>query len=270
MVRKRRRVHQGLPVFKAGKRATNRANITSSPVRESKSTEPRAFTYVQIGALWFIALIDSGSVSSYVDQKTGHHCWKQQWRVEDSRETAILADGSEVSLGRKLSGTITAANRKIETEFLELPNLSAGILLGMDALSKLGLQMFMNGMKITPKGSSKKNHAFVIQGPIAMTNLKKHERAQAEKFITRQLQRFDKIKGVTPLIEHEIKLEDPTPIKQRYRQRKQTMQEMINQDLDKMLVVGVVQPSTSPWSSPVSGCLPVTTGQSNARQTPRG
>ena len=65
-----------------------------------------------------------------------------------------------------------------------------------------------------------------------------------------QLQRFDKIKGVTPLIEHEIKLEDPTPIKQWYRPRNPAMQEMINQEMDKMLAEGVVQPSTSPWSSP--------------------
>ena len=84
-----------------------------------------------------------------------------------------------------------------------------------------------------------------------MTNLKKHERAQAEKFIKGQLQRFDKIKGVTPLIKHEIKLEDPTPIKQRYRPRNPAMQKMINQELDNMLAEGVVQPSTSPWSSTV-------------------
>ena len=111
--------------------------------------------------------------------------------------------------------------------------------------------MFINGINITPKGSGKKNHACAIEGPIAMTNWKKHERAQAEKFINRQLQRFDKIKGVTPLIEHEIKLKDPTLIKQRYRPRNPTMQEMFNQELYKMLAEGVVQPSTSPWSSPV-------------------
>ena len=179
------------------------------------------------------------------------HCRKQQWRVEESCEIAILADGSEVSLGRKLLGTITAANREIETEFLELLNLNPGILLGMDALSKLGLQMFINGINITPKGSSKKNHARAIEVPIAMTNLEKHERAQAEKFITKQLRRFDEIKGVTPLIEHEIKLEDPTPIKQRYRPRNLAIQGIINQEVDKMLAEGVVQPSTSPWSSPV-------------------
>ena len=92
--------------------------------------------------------------------------------------------------------------------------------------------MLINGINITPKGSGKKNHACAIKGPIAMTNLKKHERAQAEKFVTIQLQRFDKIKGVTPIIEHEIKLEDSTLIKQRYRLRNPAMQEMINQELD--------------------------------------
>ena len=253
MVRERICVHQGLPVFKAGKRATDRANITSSPVRKSKSTstDPRAFISVQIGAHWFTALIDPGSVRSYVDQKTDQHGRKQEWRMEDSHETAILADGSEVSLGRKLSGMISAANRKIEAEFLKLPNLSPGILLGMDALSKLGLQMFIKGINITPKGGGKKNHACAIEGPVAMTNLRNNERAQVERFIEGQLQRFDKIKGVTPLIKHEIKLEEPTPIKQRYRPRNPAMQEMINQDLDKMLAEGVVQPSTTPWSSPV-------------------
>ena len=161
-------------MFKAGKRATDRANITSSPVRKSKSTstDPRAFISVQIGAHWFTAFIDPGSVCSYVDQKTGQHCLKQKWRVKDSGETAILADGSEVSLGKKLSGTITAANWKIEKEFLELPN--PGILLGMDALSKLGLQMFINGINMIPKGGGKKNHACAIEGPVTMINLKKY------------------------------------------------------------------------------------------------
>ena len=104
--------------------------------------------------------------------------------MEDSHETAILADGSEVSVGRKFSGMITAANRKIEAKFLELPNLSAGILLGMDALSKLGLQMFINGINITPKGGCKKNHACAIEGPVAMTTLKKNDEKGCLPFTT--------------------------------------------------------------------------------------
>ena len=84
-----------------------------------------------------------------------------------------------------------------------------------------------------------------------MENLGKGEKAQAEKFLNRQFKRFEQVKGVTPLIEHEIRLEDPTPIKQRYRPRNPAMQQIINEELDKMLSDGVVRPSKSPWSSPV-------------------
>ena len=83
-----------------------------------------------------------------------------------------------------------------------------------------------------------------------MENLGKREKAQAEKFLERQLKRFEQVKGVTPLIEHEIRLEDPTPINQRYRPRNPAMQQIINQELEKMLSEGVVRPSNSPW------CLP--------------
>ena len=52
-----------------------------------------------------------------------------------------------------------------------------------------------------------------------MENLGKGEMALAEQFLNRQFERFEQVKGVTPLIEHEIRLEDPTPIKQRYRSK---------------------------------------------------
>ena len=84
-------------MFKVGKRPTDQANTISILVCESKGTDPRAFISVQIGENWFTALIDPGTVRSYVDQKTGQHCRKQKWSMEDSSETAILADASEVS-----------------------------------------------------------------------------------------------------------------------------------------------------------------------------
>ena len=79
--------------------------------------------------------------------------------------------------------------------------------------------MFINGINITPKGIIKKKHACAIEGPIAKTNLRKHEQAHAEKFLKKQRERFDKIKGVTPPIKHEIKLVDPTRIKELLRPR---------------------------------------------------
>ena len=41
-----------------------------------------------------------------------------------------MADGTIVELGGKITGTITAANQRIQAEFMELPSLSPGVLLG--------------------------------------------------------------------------------------------------------------------------------------------
>ena len=41
-----------------------------------------------------------------------------------------MADGTIVELGGKITGTITAANQRIQAEFMELPSPSPGVLLG--------------------------------------------------------------------------------------------------------------------------------------------
>ena len=86
----------------AGKRQTDWAITTSSPVRKGKITDPRALISGKIGMHWFTALINTWSIRFYMGQKTGQQCRKQQWRVEDSGETAILADGLEVNRGKNL------------------------------------------------------------------------------------------------------------------------------------------------------------------------
>ena len=96
-----------------------------------------------------------------------------------------MSDGTIVDLGRKITGTITAANQRIRAEFMELPRLSPGVLLGMDILSRLNLQIFLNGIEIAQKGNQDPRHACAIEGPVTMENLGKKVKAQAEKFLDR-------------------------------------------------------------------------------------
>lgn len=56
--------------------------------------------------------------------------------------------------------------------------------------------------------------------------------------------------GCTNLIQYEIKVNGP-PIKQRYYPISPAMQKIVNDELDEMLSLGVVQKSTSAWSSPI-------------------
>ncbi|CAH0562903.1 unnamed protein product [Brassicogethes aeneus] len=70
---------------------------------------------------------------------------------------------------------------------------------------------------------------------------------------------------VTPLITVDIDIGDASSIKQRYYPLSPVMQEHMNKEIDKLLTLGVIQPSKSPWSSPIllvkkkSGrCIPIT------------
>lgn len=57
--------------------------------------------------------------------------------------------------------------------------------------------------------------------------------------------------GKTHLIEHEINTGDSHPIKQRYFRLSPSKQAALERELDRMLEEGIVEPSHSPWNSPV-------------------
>lgn len=57
--------------------------------------------------------------------------------------------------------------------------------------------------------------------------------------------------GRTGLIEHEIDVGDAKPIKQRFYPVSPAVENLMFQEIDRMLALGVIEPSSSPWSSPM-------------------
>jgi hypothetical protein len=77
------------------------------------------------------------------------------------------------------------------------------------------------------------------------------EEQRLRQFLAEKLPLFDTVRGLTPLAQHEIRLLHPEPVKQRYRPRNPFMQGIIDEEVDKMLAEGVIEPSDSPCSSPI-------------------
>ena len=56
--------------------------------------------------------------------------------------------------------------------------------------------------------------------------------------------------GRTSLVQHEIKLSNNVPFKERYRRIPPHQYEEVQKHLQEMLAIGAIQRSTSPWASP--------------------
>ena len=57
--------------------------------------------------------------------------------------------------------------------------------------------------------------------------------------------------GRTSLVQHEIKLSNSKPFKERYRRIPPHQYEEVWKHLQEMLAIGAIRKSTSPWASPV-------------------
>jgi hypothetical protein len=82
-------------------------------------------------------------------------------------------------------------------------------------------------------------------------SLSPDEEQRLRQFLAEEPPLFDTGRGLTPLAQHEIRLLHQEPVKQRYRPRNPFMQGIIDEEVDKMLAEGVIEPSESPWSSPI-------------------
>lgn len=57
--------------------------------------------------------------------------------------------------------------------------------------------------------------------------------------------------GQTDLVHHKIRLQDQTPVKIPARRLPIHQREIANEEIDKMLNQGIIEPSESPWAAPI-------------------
>lgn len=81
-------------------------------------------------------------------------------------------------------------------------------------------------------------------------HLSEQQRQELEEFIDETFKSMGDKLGCTSIVEHVIRTKS-SPIKQRHYPLSPALQKHVNAELDKMIRDGIVEPSTSPWASPI-------------------
>ncbi len=85
---------------------------------------------------------------------------------------------------------------------------------------------------------------------IILEHLKEEQREQLLQIVDKQPNLFRTEPGRTNLIEHIIQLTDPSPIRQQPYRVPERLIEPLRREIQLIKDMGVIEPSTSPWSSP--------------------
>lgn len=249
-MRSRRGPHPRVPPTN-GKRSTGRQRHGRHPTRVRIEYTPRPHLQIQIYQETLWALLDSGSEALFVSAAIADRMRTAGVRIRPREDQINMAIGTKAPITGTLRATIKIDGRTIRHCFQILPKLSSEVLIGTDLWGRLQIN-------IPPPPTTKCRHT--TRARLATLNSQmtpgliprsEDEDRNFRKFLAAELQKFENIQGPTNQITHRIRLKTGEPIKQRYRPRNPAMQAVINDEVNKMLAGGVIEPSNSAWSSPV-------------------
>lgn len=210
--------------------------------------DKRPYLLVKVYDIEFTGLLDSGC-SNTVLGKQGWDLLKDHCKLECSKSKACtVANGNSCEVLGSVFLPIRLRDKVKLFEVLVIPSIPHSIILGVD---------FWRGMNIIPDLHSGewnfKNDSDVdasLDAIEGFDHLTSDQRHQLDDLVDRTFQNMGERLGCTTLVEHVIKTDSP-PIKQRHYPLSFALQVQVNKELEKMLADDIIEPSTSPWASPI-------------------
>lgn len=229
----------------SGKRTEGRRGGGRRPARISIKFNPQPHIQVRIARYKFWALLDSGSEISFISAKTIRQIRAKNQQPTPDITHVNLANGTKIPITKICELPVTIHGKTIKHRFLVLPNLRGPILIGTDLWAKLWITISPPPLEVPENNNPSREiyTATITPGTI-------DESQCLEAFLAEELPKFENIRGPTNQAQHQIRLKPGPPIKQRYRVRNPAMQAIIDEEVRKMEEEGIIEPSSSAWSSP--------------------
>lgn len=227
--------------------------------------------YAQVSFLKFheLGLIDTGANVSCIGSDLASIDFHNVPNFIKCKSYVKTADGSPQTVLGWLDTEVTFKSQTHKLRLFIIPSISQRLILGVDFcrtfnlfsdIISSGRNLSVNSLQIGTANQDHGSENVECSSNVTMTS----ETACESYFPLTSIQRqqldsvvllfpnFEKQGlGKTDLIRHTIDVGDAPPIKQRYYPVSPAVEKLMFKEIDRMLALGVIEPSTSPWSSPM-------------------
>lgn len=221
---------------------------------QSRSEDPRLYLDVRIFGRLIRALLDTGA-SRTVIGKNGLEVLKNfPARITNVYDRYVeTADGERHLISGVVNLPITLEGRTRDMKALVVPNLEQTLILGVDFWDAMHILTDVHSRTWEFSGftgqlcSLDVNEGILPKHKLSDEQIHKLDVLIEEHFPSTGKQTI----GMTDQVMHVIDTGDANPIKQRHYTMSPVRQKLVEEELDRMLELKVVEPSKSPWSSPI-------------------
>lgn len=209
--------------------------------------DERPYLNVKIFGVDFLGLLDSGATRTIIgadgyERFKRFHLKLHPTGVRNCR----IADETQYPVIGSYNVPVCVEDRMSLVEVLVMPSLPQSLILGADFWRKIGIipDLRHGNWQFTTSSDA------ALGSLTDSSHLTPEQTRRLEDFLQDLFLKLPKGLGCTNLVQHVIKTE-AEPIKQRFYPISPTLQKHVFAELDDMLEKGIVEPSTSPWSSPI-------------------
>ncbi|XP_044315167.1 uncharacterized protein LOC123037605 [Drosophila rhopaloa] len=257
---RKNRSSDGSVLFQVGKRPATPASegrpgiargCHSKLMGDLEAEEMQLSATVLIGESTIKATVDTGATASFISEELADRL-QAAGRVGPTRRQVRMADGRCGEISSQLETKIGLETKTISMELLILPGLIDALVLGWNFLTRIGAEVECAGHSASIPAKNRRGGWLEEKLSVAIVETpKRFAEKDVEGFLKAELDELEGIKGTSNVAVHRITMKDDQPVKQRYYPKNPKMQGEINAKVDELLEKRCIEPSSSPYSSPI-------------------
>lgn len=222
-----------------------------NPVVLEKDNDNRDYVLIDILGITYVGLLDSGANRTVINSELAKILKGLGLKTYRSQDLQVAtADGNRHNITEIIDVPVKFNGRFNVVRMMVMPNLSQKVLLGKDFFTTFGIFIDFKG---ETSDYCQMVSALSSQEPTVMSrdDLSEGQQESLTHLINTMKQTIGSGLGRTTIIKHEIDTGNCKPIHQKQYNFSPVIRKEIERELDEMLEKDVVEPSHSPWCSPV-------------------